>query len=99
METLNANFVALQSCLKELIRFNGDNNYKIPHDGTSSLLSIGRLPDSIEVERDVYNVGCISLGEEDFDKRLEDLAEEVKEDLEMAELCTLLESLGLDNKF
>ncbi|ETV90088.1 hypothetical protein H310_15081 [Aphanomyces invadans] len=99
METLNANFVTLQSCLKEVIRCNGDNNYKIPHVGKSSLLSIGRLPDSIEVERDVYNAGCISLGEEDFDKRLEDLAEEVKEDLEMAELCTLLESLGLDNKF
>jgi hypothetical protein len=34
----------LQSCLQEIILFNGENTYKIPHMGKGSLLRLGTLP-------------------------------------------------------
>ncbi|RHY45219.1 hypothetical protein DYB38_004921 [Aphanomyces astaci] len=95
METLDCNFMTLQSLLQEVIKAAGDNNYKIPHMGKKKLALAGKLPETVACDPTVFNDGCTRLGEEDIDKRLRVLSQEIAEALEMAEICNLLEDMGL----
>ncbi|RQM26675.1 hypothetical protein B5M09_010861 [Aphanomyces astaci] len=95
METPDSNFMTLQSCLQEVIKAAGDNNYKIPHMGKKKLALAGKLPETVACDPTVFNDGCTRLGEEDIDKRLRVLSQEIAEALEMAEICNLLEDMGL----
>ncbi|RHY86779.1 hypothetical protein DYB28_003432 [Aphanomyces astaci] len=81
--------------LQEVIKAAGDNNYKIPHMGKKKLALAGKLPETVACDPTVFNDGCTRLGEEDIDKRLRVLSQEIAEALEMAEICNLLEDMGL----
>ncbi|RHZ26638.1 hypothetical protein DYB31_011444 [Aphanomyces astaci] len=94
METLDSNFMTLQSCLQEVIKAAGDN-YRIPHMGKKKLALAGKLPETVACDPTEFNDGCTRLGEDDIDKRLQDLSQEIAEALEMAEICNLLEDMGL----
>ncbi|RLO02534.1 hypothetical protein DYB28_008571 [Aphanomyces astaci] len=72
-----------------------DNNYRIPHMGKKKLALAGKLPETVACDPTVFNDGCTRLGEEDIDKRLQELSQEIAEALEMAEICNLLEDMGL----
>lgn len=48
--TLNNVFLSLQSCMVEIMKVRGHNNYKVPHMHKSVLLREGRLPTNIEVD-------------------------------------------------
>lgn len=47
-EQLNKCFITLQSCMDEIIKIKGDNNYKIPHMNKDKLEREGRLPVCLE---------------------------------------------------
>ncbi|ETV70187.1 hypothetical protein H257_14220 [Aphanomyces astaci] len=55
METLDSNFMTLQSCLQEVIKATGDNNYKIPHMGKKKLALAGKLPETIACDPTLLN--------------------------------------------
>ena len=52
-KNLNYIFLSLQTCLVEVMKVNGGNNYKLPHIGKQQLMRIGDLPSQIQCERDV----------------------------------------------
>jgi hypothetical protein len=51
--SIDCNFLTLQSCLDEIIKDHGGNNYKIPHLGKAKLRAEGggncKLPDCLPV--------------------------------------------------
>jgi hypothetical protein len=49
-ESIDANFVTLQSCLDEIVKHHHCNDYKIPHLGKAKIHAIiGKLPDALPV--------------------------------------------------
>jgi hypothetical protein len=49
-ESIDANFVTLQSYLDEIVKHHGCNDYKIPHLGKAKIrATIGKLPDALPV--------------------------------------------------
>ncbi|KAL6542781.1 hypothetical protein OROHE_010301 [Orobanche hederae] len=52
---LNNVFLTLQSCMIEIMKVRGHNNYKIPHMKKAMLLSQGILPENLEVDAHVVN--------------------------------------------
>ncbi|KAF0721251.1 hypothetical protein AaE_010117 [Aphanomyces astaci] len=93
--TLNSNFLTLQTCLIEVVRTGGGNNYKIPHMGKKKLAKQGLLPESVECPRDVFNFGHAAIGATDFDAHVDLLAEEVASNMKLARLSSNLEHLCL----
>ncbi|KAH9153421.1 hypothetical protein AeRB84_004326, partial [Aphanomyces euteiches] len=92
---LNNNFFTLQACLQEVLRIEGDNKYKIPHMRKSSLLACGMLPEVLPCDATEFNRCCDLLDGVDIEERFQVLAEEVKNDLDMSEICTALEGIGV----
>jgi hypothetical protein len=58
-------FLTLQSCLQEIILFNGENTNKIPHMGKGSLLRSGTLPVRIPASARACLVAREIMGELD----------------------------------
>ncbi|KAL4580311.1 hypothetical protein LXL04_016501 [Taraxacum kok-saghyz] len=52
---LNNVFLTLQTCMKEIIKIRGGNNYRIPHIGKSRLERQGNLPIQIECEESLID--------------------------------------------
>ncbi|ETV90233.1 hypothetical protein H310_14935 [Aphanomyces invadans] len=77
MMTLNANFLTLQCCMKEVIRVAGNNSYKVPHMKKAKLAAKGMLPDGVDVDSDTINDGFNLLCATDMDERVEELALEI----------------------
>ena len=55
VEKLNRVFLTQQTCMKEIMKFKGDNDYKIPHMGKDRLEREGTLPLQIRCESDLVN--------------------------------------------
>ncbi|KAL6582466.1 hypothetical protein OROMI_006480 [Orobanche minor] len=55
---LNNVFLTLQSCMIEILKIRGHNNYKIPHMNKAMLLSQGILPENLEVDAQLA-IDCI----------------------------------------
>ncbi|KAF0707575.1 hypothetical protein AaE_013544 [Aphanomyces astaci] len=94
--SLNANFLTLQSCLLEVVRHEGNNDYKIPHMKKSALLARGQLPVSVAGDVDTINDGMRLLSDCDLSNMIIELANDVAKDLAMSEFCTELEQLDLE---
>ncbi|KAH9086159.1 hypothetical protein LEN26_020396 [Aphanomyces euteiches] len=92
---LSNNFLTLQACLQEVLKIEGDNKYKIPHMRKSSLLACGMLPEVLPCDATEFNRCCDLLDGVDIEERFQVLAEEVKNDLDMSEICTALEGIGV----
>ena len=54
-ESLNNVFLTLQSCMVEVMKNLGENNYKVPHIGKHRLMKDGSLPLQIECEKELVN--------------------------------------------
>nr|XP_027118630.1 uncharacterized protein LOC113735852 [Coffea arabica] len=54
-ESLNNVFLTLQSCMVEVMKNLGGNNYKVPHIGKHRLMKDGSLPLQIECEQELVN--------------------------------------------
>lgn len=52
-EELNNVFLTLQSCMIEVMKNSGDNNYRIPHMNKQKLMRNGQLPNCIQFEPEV----------------------------------------------
>ncbi|XP_071699553.1 uncharacterized protein [Rutidosis leptorrhynchoides] len=52
---LNNVFLTLQTCMKEIMKVHGGNNYKIPHIGKSRLERQGNLPLHIGCDQDLID--------------------------------------------
>lgn len=50
-DNLNRVFLTLQSCMVEIMKVNGGNNYKLPHMGKSHLIRNGILPSQLQCDR------------------------------------------------
>lgn len=59
---LNNVSVTLQTCMKEIIKVGGDNNYRIQHIGKSSLERQGKLPIQIECEQSLIDEESFVFG-------------------------------------
>ncbi|ETV98369.1 hypothetical protein H310_09060 [Aphanomyces invadans] len=93
MQTLTNNFLTIQTCMREAICAQGNNNYKIPHSGKAKLLTRGLLPQVLPVDRDIVEAGLQQLDETDVSAKFEELAAEVSEALEMCDFSSQLEKL------
>ncbi|KAF0747401.1 hypothetical protein AaE_007744 [Aphanomyces astaci] len=91
--TLNSNFLTLQCCFQEVIRMEGNNNYKIPHMHKVKLAARGRLPEIVVADRDVINNGLALLSATDVDSKVDELAQETVLAMELSEFCSQLELL------
>ncbi|XP_076903051.1 uncharacterized protein LOC143558005 [Bidens hawaiensis] len=58
---LNNVFLTLQTCMKEIMKVHGINNYQTPHIGKGKLERQGRLPLQIECDGDLINEVVSSL--------------------------------------
>jgi hypothetical protein len=47
-------FLTLQACMIEVMKKGGGNGYKIPRMNKDGLESVGNLPNSLSVDRDLY---------------------------------------------
>ena len=52
---LNNVFLTLQTCMKEILKVNGGNNYRIPHIGKGRLERQGSLPLTIDCEHNLID--------------------------------------------
>ena len=52
---LNNVFLTLQTCMKEIMKVRGGNNYQIPHIGKGRLERQGELPQQIECNQTLLN--------------------------------------------
>ena len=60
-EDLNNVFLTLQSCMVEVLKVFGGNNYKIPHISKQKLIRNGQLPNCIECDSQVLNEAKAAL--------------------------------------
>ncbi|RHY77922.1 hypothetical protein DYB30_005232 [Aphanomyces astaci] len=98
MMTLNANFLTLQCCMQEVMRVEGDNCYKIPHMKKAKLAAVGMLPEVVCVDRDLFDDGCRLLSATDIDKKIDELALEVAQAMDMSEFSSQMEKLSVDGE-
>ncbi|ETV69196.1 hypothetical protein H257_15025 [Aphanomyces astaci] len=63
----------------------------------AALKKSGLLPESVECGRDVFNTGCALLSNEDLEKTMNLLAAQTAADLEMCDIFSAMESLGIDD--
>ena len=52
---LNYIFLRLQDCMREILKCRGQNKYKRPHMGKEALDRAGRLPVSLEIDKDLVD--------------------------------------------
>ncbi|ETV69565.1 hypothetical protein H257_14801 [Aphanomyces astaci] len=98
MITLNANFLTLQCCMQEIMRVEGDNCYKIPHMKKAKLDAVGMLPEVVCVDRDLFDDGCRLLSATDFDNKIDELALEVAQAMDLSEFSSQMEKLSVDGE-
>ncbi|ETV64712.1 hypothetical protein H257_18450 [Aphanomyces astaci] len=98
MMTLNANFLTLQCCMQEVMCVEGDNGYKIPHMKKAKLAAVGMLSEVICVDRDLFDDGCRLLSATDIDKKIDELALEVAQAMDMSEFSSQMEKLSVDGE-
>ncbi|XP_057770758.1 uncharacterized protein LOC130990549 [Salvia miltiorrhiza] len=55
VEELNNVFLTLQSCMVEVMRTLGGNDYKIPHMNKKKLSRAGQLPETLECDRKIFD--------------------------------------------
>ena len=72
-EDLNNVFLTLESCMVEILRNFGGNNYKIPHINKQKLISNGQLPICIECDSQVLNEAKEAVCERQQTQEYEDL--------------------------
>ena len=60
-QQLNNVFLTLQTCMKEIINVQGDNNYQIPHIGKNRLVREGNLPLQIECDQNLIDEALLHL--------------------------------------
>ncbi|KAF0694057.1 Aste57867_15027 [Aphanomyces stellatus] len=97
MKTLDKNFATLQSCMQEVMRAKGGNDYKIPHIKKEVLLSQGMLPATMELDREIWSLGCAYLNVVDYSAHIRILAAEILESMELGAICTRVENLTVGN--
>ncbi|RHY77459.1 hypothetical protein DYB34_010567, partial [Aphanomyces astaci] len=68
-----------------VMRVEGDNPYKIPHMKMAKLAAVGMLPEVVCVDRDLFDDGCRLLSATDIDKKIDELALEVAQAMDMSE--------------
>ncbi|RHY28189.1 hypothetical protein DYB32_006163 [Aphanomyces invadans] len=95
---LSRNFMTLQAFFQEVIRSDGNNNYKIPHLKKSMLMAQGKLPECLPCDRSVWADGCSKLSCVDFDNLMSTLQVEVNAKLDLVELCNVMEALNIDDE-
>lgn len=61
--TLNNVFLSLQSVLIEILKANGNNDFKLPHMGKARLLRQGQLPEVLEVDEELVRSSIEHLSE------------------------------------
>ncbi|KAF0694070.1 Aste57867_15018 [Aphanomyces stellatus] len=93
MKTLDKNFVTLQSCMHEVLRAKGGNDYKISHIKKEMLLSQGMLPATMQCDREIWSLGFAYLNGVDYSAPMPTLAEEILENMEIGAICTRVENL------
>ena len=76
----------------------GDNSYKILHIKKNKLRKNGLLPESITCGRQLFEDGCARLSHEDMENVMDELAVQVADDLQMSDIFTALEALGIDDE-
>ncbi|KAF7142432.1 hypothetical protein RHSIM_Rhsim05G0202400 [Rhododendron simsii] len=64
-QTLNHVFLTLQTCMVEVMKVYGGNNYKLPHMGKGQLVRVGNLPSHTQCDRDVVENALAHLELED----------------------------------
>ncbi|XP_022042259.2 uncharacterized protein LOC110944923 [Helianthus annuus] len=90
---LNKVFLTLQTCMKEIMKVRGGNNYKIPHIGKGKLERQGNLPLQIECDENlIYEaLSYLSHGhEEKVTPNLLVLKEKKEKELVMEEMNSVL---------
>ncbi|KAH7835464.1 hypothetical protein Vadar_026303 [Vaccinium darrowii] len=65
-ESLNRVFLSLQSCMVEVMKDYGGNNYKVPHLGKSRLMREGNLPSQIPCELHIVENALSHLQDQPF---------------------------------
>ncbi|KAL4565371.1 hypothetical protein LXL04_029463 [Taraxacum kok-saghyz] len=60
-QQLNNVFLTLQTCMKEIIKVQGGNNYQIPHIGKDRLGREGNLPLQIECDQNLIDEALLHL--------------------------------------
>ncbi|KAI3708174.1 hypothetical protein L2E82_37296 [Cichorium intybus] len=60
-QQLNNVFLTLQTCMKEIIKVQGGNNYQIPHIGKNRLEREGNLPLQIECDQNLIDEALLHL--------------------------------------
>ncbi|RLO10881.1 hypothetical protein DYB28_009458, partial [Aphanomyces astaci] len=82
--------------MQEVMRVEGDNCYKIPHMKKAKLAAVGMLPEVVCVDRDLFDDGCRLLSATDIDKKIDELALEVAQAMDMSEFSSQMEKLSVD---
>lgn len=62
-KAINHCWLTLQSCMVEILKVRGSNNYKIPHMGKDRLERLGMLPENIKVDQAVVDEAVSYLNE------------------------------------
>ena len=60
-DKINKNFLTVQSCLIEVMKRGGGNDYKIPHIYKDGLERAGNLPNVLDCDRELYESAMQTL--------------------------------------
>ncbi|RHX98800.1 hypothetical protein DYB37_010676 [Aphanomyces astaci] len=74
----------------------GDNSYKVPHMKKEALKKSGKLPESVMCSEDVFETGHGLLADQDMALVTRELSLQTATDLEMSDILTALEKVGID---
>ncbi len=94
-ETLWNNFRTYELVLVEILRHDGDNNFKLPHVGKAKLERLGQLPAQWTCPSDVKTAAVARLAAADVAVYKSTMDEEVKSAQELADLCSAFEEAGI----
>ncbi|ETV97370.1 hypothetical protein H310_09705 [Aphanomyces invadans] len=96
--SLEQNFLTLQCCFSEVIMSAGDNSCMVPHIGKTALKRSGLPPETVACDREVFDAGCALMSQHDLQKVMHDLAVETVAELEMIDIFSAMESLGINDE-
>ena len=94
-ETLLNNFRTYKLVLVEILRHNGDNNFKPPHVGKAKLEWQGQLPAQLSCPSDVKDAAVARLATVDAAAYEAAMEEEDKSAQELIDLCSAFEDAGI----
>ncbi|ETV79928.1 hypothetical protein H257_07131 [Aphanomyces astaci] len=83
---------------QDVMRVESNNCYKIPHMKKAKLAAVGMLPEVVCVDRDLFDDGCRLLSATDIDKKIDELALEVAQAMDMSEFSSQMEKLSVDGE-